>query len=415
VVHAYVEDTTARLQLEEQLRHSQRMESIGQLAAGVAHDFNNMLTVMQGHSGMMLARGDLSQELHDSAQAIFFAAERATSLTRQLLMFSRKNVIQRRTLDLREVVSQMSKLLQRLLGETVRLDFARPAELPLVNADAGMVEQVVMNLCVNSRDAMPKGGVVTVSVEQMAVSTAYPQCRPEARPGNFVMLRVTDTGTGMTETTIKRIFEPFFTTKEPGKGTGLGLATVYGIARQHDGWVEVSSELGKGSEFRVFFPANAEMAVERVTSSEPPAPVKGGRETVLVVEDEEVLRDLAHMILESCGYEVLRAGSGPEALRLWESNRPRVDLVLTDMVMPEGMTGTELAQQLLATKPSLRVIIASGYSLDETDASKLPANAVTYLQKPYTHVSLSKAVRESLDARRAGNSHHGDSAVAAQF
>ncbi|HWX20282.1 MAG TPA: ATP-binding protein [Candidatus Binatia bacterium] len=397
VVHAYVDDITDRLSLEAQLRQSQKMESVGQLAAGVAHDFNNMLTIIQGHAGMLLAKSAQKSDLLDSAQAIYFAAERAANLTRQLLMFSRKNVMQPKPLDLGEVVSHMSKMLQRLLGETVTLEFQPPAEIPLVQGDIGMVEQVIMNLAVNARDAMPKGGQLSISANPARIDLAYVQTHPEARPGGFVCLQVTDTGCGMETQTMARIFEPFFTTKEVGKGTGLGLATVYGIVKQHEGWIEVASEVGKGTTFSVFFPASTELVEAKPPEAAPAAEVRGGKETILIVEDEPVLRDMAHLILQECGYNILEAGSGPEALNLWDRHRETIDLVLTDMVMPEGVSGMELAQRLLATKPQLRVVFASGYSMDEIDPAFVNNGRAAFLQKPYTHVTLAKAVRECLD------------------
>src|SRR5688572_20066425 len=239
VVHCYAEDITSRLSLESQLRQSQKMESIGQLAAGVAHDFNNMLTIIQGHAGMLMAKPDLSSEHFKSSQAIYFASERAAGLTRQLLMFSRKNVMQLKPLDLREVVGNMSKMLNRLLGETIVLEFNPAPDLPPVEADTGMIEQVIMNLCVNARDAMVKGGTLTVSLGPIVIEEHEISLHPEARPGQFICLRVSDTGCGMDLETLGHIFEPFFTTKEVGKGTGLGLATVYGIVKQHEGWIEV--------------------------------------------------------------------------------------------------------------------------------------------------------------------------------
>jgi signal transduction histidine kinase/CheY-like chemotaxis protein len=397
VVHAYVEDITERLNLAAQLRHSQKMESIGQLAAGVAHDFNNMLTIIQGHSGMLLAKSSQRPELQDSAQAIYFAAERAANLTKQLLMFSRKNVIQRQQADLREVVSHMNKMLQRLLGETISLVFCPPPKLPLVNVDAGMVEQVIMNLAVNARDAMPKGGTLTIKTHHVELNDAYAQTHPEARPGAFVCLRVTDTGCGMDAYTQARIFEPFFTTKEVGKGTGLGLATVYGIVKQHEGWLEVESKVGAGTSFSLFFPATGQ-ATEMQPDSAAPAPeIKGGKEKILIVEDEPVLRDMAHVILQECGYKILMAGSGREALEIWEKQKDTIDLVLTDMVMPEGISGMDLAHRLLKTKPNLRLIFASGYSMDEMDTEFVRKGHASFLQKPYTHVTLAKAVRDCLD------------------
>jgi signal transduction histidine kinase/HAMP domain-containing protein len=397
VVHCYVADITDRLNLEAQLRQSQKMESIGQLAAGVAHDFNNMLTVIQGHSGMVLARANLPPEMLDSAQAIYFAAERAASLTRQLLMFSRKNVMQLKLLDLREVVGNLSRMLKRLLGEPVSLEFQPPPEIPLVQGDVGMIEQVIMNLAVNARDAMPNGGTLTISTSPIEITDAYVQTHPEARLGTFVCLRVTDTGCGMDSATMARLFEPFFTTKEVGKGTGLGLATVYGIVKQHDGWVGVTSEVGKGSSFTVFLPASTEPVKAPPPEAAPAAAVPGGHETILVVEDEPVLREMAHMILQDCGYHVLEAGSGLEALEAWERHPGAINLLLTDVVMPGGMSGRDLAVRLLAKHPKTKVVFTSGYNVEETNTDFFRKGGAVFLQKPYTRMALAKAVRECLD------------------
>ena len=407
VVHAYVEDITDRLGLEAQLRQSQKMESIGQLAAGVAHDFNNMLTVIQGHSGMLLSKAAQNPELMECTQAIYFAAERAANLTRQLLMFSRKNVMQPRQLDLREVVSQLSKMLERLLGETITMQFQPPPHLPFIQGDVGMIEQVIMNLAVNARDAMPKGGTLTIATTEVIINESYVYTHPEARPGSFVCLRVSDTGTGMDTYTMARIFEPFFTTKGVGKGTGLGLATVYGIVKQHEGWVEVLSEVGKGTAFNVFFPS-FEAPIEPSPALPPPvSAVRGGKETILVVEDEPVLRDMAHVILQDCGYNIIEASSGRHALSVWEQHKDVIDLLLTDMVMPEGVSGMELATRLLKAKPDLKIIFASGYSMDDLDPAFLKEHQVIFLQKPYTHLSLAKAVRDSLDSRSLTNKGDG--------
>ena len=260
-----------------------------------------------------------------------------------------------------------------------------------------MIEQVLMNLAVNARDAMPKGGTLTVSTTPVEVSPAYAQTHPEARVGSYVCLRVTDTGCGMDPATQARIFEPFFTTKEVGKGTGLGLATVYGIVKQHEGWIDVASQVGQGSTFSVFFPATSEAVRELAPEAAPTAPVSRGQETILVVEDEPVLRDMAHLILAECGYRVLEAGNGRQALEVWERDPDGIDLVLTDMVMPEGISGMDLAQKLLATRPTLKVIFASGYSMDDTAPDFIRQGHAAFLQKPYTHVTLAKAVRDCLD------------------
>ncbi len=396
VVHCYVRDITDQLSLEAQLRQSQKMESIGQLASGVAHDFNNMLTVIQGHSGMLLAKSSLAPELVEGANAILSAAERAAGLTRQLLTFSRKNVMRPQAQDLRRVVSDLAKMLQRLLGETITLEFHPPPELPAVHADTGMIEQVIMNLAVNARDAMPQGGTLTISTQTVEVDEAYAQTHPETRVGAFVRLRVSDTGCGMDRATMTRIFEPFFTTKEVGKGTGLGLATVYGIVKQHEGWIEVSSEVGRGSTFNVLLPASSESVKALPPESPVASTVPGGHETILVVEDEPVLREMAQVILQDCGYRVLEAGSGAEALQVWEGNPGSVDLLLTDVVMPGGMSGRELAVKLRAGHTRLKVIFTSGYNLEETNTDVLHRGAM-FLQKPYTRAHLAKAVRECLD------------------
>jgi CheY-like chemotaxis protein len=315
-------------------------------------------------------------------------------------MFSRKNVMQPMPLDLREVVAHVSKMLQRLLGEDIALELDAPPYISLVQGDTGMIEQILMNLAVNARDAMPRGGTLAISTSTVTIDEAYAQVQPEARPGLFVWLRVSDTGCGMDEATMQRIFEPFFTTKEVGKGTGLGLATVYGIVKQHGGWIEVASEVGKGTSFNVFFPATGEPIVGlQAETTEAVEAVRGGKETILVVEDEPVLRDLAHVILRDCGYEVLEAGTGSEALRVWNTRQGEVDLLLTDMVMPDGMSGMELAQRLRDAHPELKIIFASGYSMEELDTGFVREGHALFLQKPYTHVTLPKAVRECLDAQ----------------
>jgi len=397
VVHCYVEDITERINLESQLRHSQKMESIGQLASGVAHDFNNILTVIQGHAGLLATRSDLPPEMAKPLQSISFAAERAASLTRQLLMFSRKQVAQPKSLDLKEVIENMSTMLKRLLGENIILKYNPSSRIPPIQGDAGMMEQILMNLAVNARDAMTKGGELTISTFPVEVNEAYVKSHPDARLGLFVCLRVTDTGSGMDAATLDRIFEPFFTTKTVGKGTGLGLATVYGIVRQHKGWIEVTSEVGKGTTFSIFFPASA-VPVESASRQSSAATIQGGHETILIVEDEPVLRELAQLILKSCGYNVLEATSGVEALSICERRPEPIHLLLTDMMLPEGLSGRELAGQLLVKQPKLKVIITSGYTVDETGGEKLPKDGYKFLQKPYNHLTLAKIVRETLDA-----------------
>ena len=409
VVHCYVEDITERLSLEAQLRQAQKMESIGQLAAGVAHDFNNMLTIIQGHSSSLLAKPTLPPEVVDSVQAVYFAAERAAGLTRQLLMFSRKNVMQAELLDLQKVVGNMSKMLERLLGETIALEFQPAVDNSFVPGDCGMIEQVVMNLSLNARDAMPRGGRLTIGIETVDLDAAFIETRPQARAGRFVRLRVTDNGMGMDSATLGRIFEPFFTTKDIGKGTGLGLATVYGIVKQHEGWVEVNSEPGKGSTFDVFFPASDKVpASTEAEAASSAAPVVGGSETILIVEDEPILRSMARDILEECGYRILEASSGKEALDVWNQRADEIDLLLTDMVMPDGISGADLVEKLLAGHPGLKVVFTSGYTANEVNQKMLARTRASFLAKPYTHAELAKTVRDCLDQNNPSDAAAGN-------
>ena len=395
-VHCYVEDMTERSGLEEQLRQAQKMESVGQLAAGVAHDFNNILTIIQGHSGLLMARPNLSPAMTTSIQAVSFAAERAASLTRQLLMFSRKQVMQLKSLDLKEVVANLSKMLQRLIGETITLQCQSPQSLPNIKGDTGMMEQILMNLAVNARDAMPRGGQLYVTTEAVRVDENYARAHPDARPGDFVTLEVADTGTGMDAATMKRIFEPFFTTKEAGRGTGLGLATVYGIVKQHNGWIEVASEVGRGTAFKIYLPTDPRSAKEPADVPPSSSQLRGNGETILVVEDEPVLRDLAQLILQDCGYRVMQASSGVEALTVWQNCQGMVDLLLTDVVMPDGLSGKDLAESLLGHKPQLKVIFTSGYNVDDLGVEVSRQESPFFLQKPYSRFTLAKAVRDCL-------------------
>ena len=396
VVHCYGEELTQRLSLEEQLRQSQKMDSIGQLAAGVAHDFNNMLTIIQGHSSRLLADAQLSPSVQDAVLAVHAAAERAAGLTRQLLMFTRKNVMQPRPLDLRQVVGNINKMLCRMLGETISLQFNPPAQLSNIFGDPGMIEQVLMNLAVNAHDAMSDGGMLIIRLDEFCAAQNYLEGYPEAHAGRFIRLQVSDTGCGMNDAVRARIFEPFFTTKEVGKGTGLGLATVFGIVKQHSGWIEVKSEVGQGSTFTIYFPVcEAPLPVE--THKPVAKPVPNGSETILVVEDELVLREMARDFLAECGYRVLEAGSGQDAIRIWQQQRSAIKLLLTDMKMPEGISGLELAEYMLQEQPRLRVIFTSGYSDDVVRPEFLARTGSRFLAKPYTYAELTQIVRESLD------------------
>ena len=305
----FFRDITERKRLEAQLRQAQKMEAVGQLAGGVAHDFNNMLTVIQGYCGLLLGETTRPSEIHEGLQQIAQAARRASDLTGQLLMFSRRKVVQMQALDLNEVLRNLQAMLPRLLGETIELEFHGRPDLPLIEADLGMMEQVVLNLSTNARDAMPSGGQLTISLDVVEVNAQAVQANPEAREGSFVCLVVSDNGCGMDEETRKHVFEPFFTTKAVGKGTGLGLATVHGIVTQHKGWIEVSSTVGAGSIFRVFLPAGATSTPPTIASS-PGSKLRSGRETILLVEDEANLREMLSLCLRRQGYEVLEAGNG---------------------------------------------------------------------------------------------------------
>jgi len=401
VVHCYVGDITERRQLEDQLRHSQKLESVGRLAAGVAHDFNNVLTVIQGHTGLLRSDPAITSAMGESVQGIARAAERAAKLTSQLLAFSRRNVIHPQRLDLNEVLTNLSSLLHRTLGEDISYQFNYASELPPLFADAGLIEQVIMNLAVNARDAMPRGGQLLISTALTEIDASYVERHPaEARAGRFICLTIADTGCGMDHLTLSRIFEPFFTTKEFGKGTGLGLATVYGIIKQHNGWVEVQSQVGQGSTFKIFLPPDERAAGKQ---SEP-APDIGnlrGKETILVVEDEPPVRWIVKDVLGKYGYNVLEAGNGVEALALWHQHHGEIELLLTDVVMPVGLSGQELAEKFTAQKPGLKVIYISGYSLQVAGKGFALLDGLNFLQKPFDGAKLAQAVRHCLDADMA--------------
>ncbi len=399
VVHGYATEITERLNLEAQLRHSVKMEAVGQLAAGVAHDFNNILTVIQGHANLLLNAMEEHPEHTKPLTQICLSAEKAGSLIRQLLMFSRKQIMQSRHLDLNEVIHNITRMLQRMMGEDIALEVIEHVGLPSVYADTGMIEQVLMNLAVNARDAMPRGGKFIIATSVKSFEDSAVAMNPEARAGEFVCLTVCDTGCGMDPITANRIFEPFFTTKEVGKGTGLGLATVYGIVKQHQGWIEVESSPGAGTTFQIYFPSTIKVAQPRLSATNKEV-VTGGNETILVVEDEPPLRDLVTDILTLYGYRVIAASSGVEALSAWEQHRDEIDLLLTDMVMPEGVSGRELGERLLKQKPTLKIVYTSGYSpgLSGKDFALLEGH--NFLPKPYAPTRLAEVVRECLDGKR---------------
>ena len=383
--------------LEEQLRQSQKMEAIGQLAGGVAHDFNNILAVMMMQAELTGMVENLPDQVQDGLREIRVAAERAANLTRQLLLFSRKQVLQSRQLDLNEVVTSLAKMLQRIIGDDVRLQLNLHPRPLLTRADAGMLDQVLMNLVVNARDAMPGGGQLFIETSEHAFTAAEAAAIPDASPGRYVCLRVTDTGSGMPPEILARIFEPFFTTKEPGKGTGLGLSTVFGIVKQHNGAFTVESEVGKGTTFRLFLRAQETTAKSRAEAAVNPR-TRGGTETILLVEDEPSVRMLTRVVLERAGYQVLQAAQGVEALKIWDQASEKIQLLLTDLVMPEGINGRELAARLREKSPGLRVIFTSGYSADIAGRELTLQEGQNFIQKPASPQQLLETVRRSLDA-----------------
>ncbi len=394
-----VQDITERKLLEEQLRQSQKMDAVGQLAGGIAHDFNNILTVIQGYTELISYQPELNTQTRTYANQISVSAERASRLTRQLLAFGRKQLIQLKSLDLNALVHQLSGMLQGLLGEQSQLRLNLQANLPFVLADSGLFEQVLVNLVVNARDAMPKGGRLFIETSLHQIDNDYCRVHPESAPGTYLCLGVIDTGSGMDAKTMDHLFEPFFTTKDVGRGTGLGLPTVYGIVKQHQGWIQVSSEFGRGSAFRIYLPAAPSTSPGPEGAASIPL-ANGGTETVLLVEDEPALRGLAKCILERYGYRVVEAACGPDALTVWADRKGEIDLLLTDMVMPGGMTGRELALRLEAQKPSLKVLYTSGYSVDFVEGNLFLREGVNFVPKPYNGTSLSQAVRSCLDRAR---------------
>ncbi len=388
-------DVTERRHLEEQLRQAQKMESIGQLAGGVAHDFNNLLTVIHGHAALLLGDMDFNAKHHDALREIARASDRAASLTRQLLAFSRKQPMQVRELDLNEVVSDVTRMLQRVLGEPITLHCEYSTRLPSVKADQSMLEQVIMNLAVNARDAMPKGGTLTLRTHKVFRSSMTSSNLTENHDGTYVCLTAQDTGTGIPPELLQRIFEPFFTTKEPGKGTGLGLATVYGIVKQHGGWVDVQSSLGHGTGFTIYLPASSTSPAAKEEKKAAPK-MAGGDECILLVEDEVAVRNLCRRLLERLGYTVLEAETGVAALEVWKNEQNRIQLLLTDMVMPEGMTGHELAEILRQDNTKLPVILSTGYSPESLGEDSLRESGIHFLSKPYTPNQLADIIRRAL-------------------
>jgi two-component system, cell cycle sensor histidine kinase and response regulator CckA len=388
-------DVTKEVALEEQVRLAQKMEAIGLLAGGVAHDFNNLLQVIIGYT--MLARGAAPHELEHHLEQVQKAAERATTLTRQLLAFGRRQAMQKTDSDLNQLVADHLTMLRRLIGENIEVHLRAGNQLGNVFADKGQLEQVLLNLCVNARDAMPHGGRLTIETQNTLIDQSFCENHPWARPGNFALLTVADTGVGMDRETLSRIFEPFFTTKPKGRGTGLGLSVVYGIIRQHEGLVHVYSELGLGTTFKIYLPTT-----ERITKSAEKMPLTvppGGTETILLAEDEPMVRDLAIRTLQRAGYRVVAASNGEETCELFKLHAKEIDLLLLDVVMPK-LGGREAFDRIRETHPDVRVLFCSGYSGNSLEAGYFQVEGLQLLQKPYGANDLLLKVRELLDKKR---------------
>jgi two-component system, cell cycle sensor histidine kinase and response regulator CckA len=389
-----ISDVTDRRRLESQLQQAQKMEAMGQLAGGVAHDFNNILATMLMELGLLREEPSLAENVRAGLRDLEASVGRATGLTRQILAFSRRQLMQMKSVRLANLLTDLHKMMGRMLGETIQVELHASPESSSIKGDGGMIEQVIMNLCVNARDAMPAGGRIELRVEDVLLGQSEIMGNPEARAGHFVRLSVTDSGYGMNEQVRQHLFEPFFTTKETGKGTGLGLSTVYGIVKQHDGWIEVESQEGKGSTFRVLLPA---LPVEPASSLPDAAAAlaRGKGETVLLVEDEASLRLALGSILRKFGYNVLDASNGDEARVKWQAQRGVIDLLITDMVMPGNTTGLQLIEGLRKEKPDLRAIICSGY----LGVQSIPASTgINVLAKPFETAVLLRTVRRCLDA-----------------
>ena len=394
LVSSIIVDITARKKMEEQLRLAQRMEAIGKLAGGVAHDFNNLLAVILGSADLVLEKLPLGHPDRRKLELISKAGTSAADLTRQLLAFSRQQMLKPRVLDLKEIVERTQALLHRLIGENIEFKISLEPSLGQVMADPGQIEQVLLNLAVNARDAMPQGGRLTIEGRNIELDDSYKNEHPPVIPGPYVMLSVEDTGCGMDRNTQSRIFDPFFTTKELGKGTGLGLATVYGIVKQSGGYVWVYSEIYKGTIFKVYLP-RVEQSAQKSEPTEPVQLITQGCETILLAEDSESLREMVREYLESVGYTVLEAASGNEALQRAKEFNGTIHLLLTDVVMPE-MSGPELARQMVSLRPGMKVIFTSGYTDDAIARQGAIDPAVAFIQKPYRPKALAWKIRQVL-------------------
>ncbi len=393
VLELIAEDITDRRQLEEQFRQAQKMEAVGRLAGGVAHDFNNLLMVINGYTEVLLDQLEPSSEMHSKVQSIQQAADRAATLTRQLLAFSRKQVLELKVIDVNAVIGDMERLLRPLIGENIELATRLSSDAGRTRADAGQLEQVIMNLVVNAKDSMPEGGKITIRSLNVTIRQNVGEHR-FIQPGRYAVITVSDTGHGMDKETQSRIFEPFFTTKEKGKGTGLGLSTVYGIVKQSNGYVFAESQIGSGTTFHVYLP-RVEESLADVCPVAAQESEKGGCETVLLVEDEDSVRELVRLTLSSRGYKVLEAENGEAGLRVAEETKGTIDILVTDVVMP-GIGGRELAKKIVAKRPTTRVLYLSGYTEDAIATQGTLTPGTAFLQKPFTLQNLAKKVREVL-------------------
>ncbi|HKX01612.1 MAG TPA: PAS domain S-box protein [Methylomirabilota bacterium] len=394
-----LKDIEERRRLEEQLRQSQKMDAIGRLAGGIAHDFNNLLTVIAGRAQMILSRIRPEEAIHRDATLVRTTADRAAALTQQLLAFSRKQVLQPQVLNLNRVVTGMQPMLARLIGEDIELSVVPAEGLGRTKADPGQLEQVIVNLVVNARDAMPEGGRLTIETADVEIDAAYASRHFSVAAGPYVMLAVTDTGSGMDEPTRSRVFEPFFTTKGPGKGTGLGLATVYGIVKQSGGDIQLYSELGHGTSFKIYLPRVAEQVIDALDARPAITAMPRGEETVLLVEDEPEVRDLAREILEGSGYTVLQACDPQEAVLMAERHAGPIRLLLTDVIMPR-QSGRALAERLRPLRPEMHVLYMSGYTNEAIVRHGVLEPDTMFIQKPFTPAALGQKVREALDRER---------------
>lgn len=399
-IFTIAQDITERLNMEKRIQQGQRLNAVGQLAAGIAHDFNNILTIITGEAGLLLGQSDTPAKIRPDLEHIESAALRASSLTQRLLAFSRQQAMFPRPIHLYEVVKNTAAMLSRTMGGNITFKVRFGENLQPIDADPAMMEQVITNLVLNARDSMPRGGTLSVAVERVEIFGEAAQNTPDAQPGTAICLSVTDTGIGIASEYLPRLFEPFFTTKKGGDGTGLGLSVVHGIVKQHRGWMEVESVVGKGTTVRVYFPpTDRQPEIEFSSRSADGAPrnMSGRGRTILVVEDEPSVRKLACATLQRAGFQVIEAGDGPHALEVWTERKNEVDLLLTDMIMPNGITGGELAHLLLRERPDLPVIYASAYSMELTVPNFLETERQAFLQKPYLVEQLVSTVHRCLN------------------